>query len=227
MSNIRRKLIMQQEENLLPPEYTAVNYIESFHGQYQYLDIDYIPDIISEEYETTISGAWVQNTPGYPNDKNEYVFGCGELWSFVHIGMTIWPSGYAVRIRKTSTGNMDAVINIPTNTNNIYTHKISSDGYKIFDTTTSQLLGSATYSSPVYTGYYDQSLYVFAWHTRIGNHTVMKLYNFVIRNKTTKQELCHLVPCVRKSDNKPGVYDTVRNRFFVNMNNNGYDFSYN
>lgn len=217
---------MQKKENLLPPEYTAVTYIESFYHQYQYLDIGYIPDITTEEYEITISGAWVKNTPNY-NDNNEYVFGCGRQNKYVHIGMSIWPSGYAARIRKTSTGGMDAVINIPTNTNNIYTHKINSSGYEIIDYITKQSLGTTSFPYPVYTGSYNMSLYVFAWHTERYNHTVMKLYDFVIRNKTTKQELCHLVPCVRKSDNKPGVYDIVRNRFFVNINNNGYDFSYN
>lgn len=44
-----------------------------------------------------------------------------------------------------------------------------------------------------------------------------RIFKFVVKNK------CNLIPCRRKSDNKPGMYDTVSRSFLVNQGT-GADF---
>ena len=42
----------------------------------------------------------------------------------------------------------------------------------------------------------------------------MRLYSFTAKANGTF--IMKMIPCVRKSDNKPGMYDTVSKTFFTN-----------
>ena len=51
--------------------------------------------------------------------------------------------------------------------------------------------------------------------TAVENNTraCMKLYSFVMSGET---EIANFIPCYRKSDNEPGMYDTVSKSFYTN-----------
>ena len=44
----------------------------------------------------------------------------------------------------------------------------------------------------------------------------LRLYGFTVTDSATGTILCDLLPCVRRADNKPGLYDRVNMRFLVN-----------
>lgn len=44
-----------------------------------------------------------------------------------------------------------------------------------------------------------------------------RIYSFYLKNHSTGEVIQNLVPCYRKSDNKPGMYDTVTNAFLTNQ----------
>lgn len=48
------------------------------------------------------------------------------------------------------------------------------------------------------------------------------LYSFQIYNNDSL--VLDFIPCKRKSDNKPGLYDTVEGKFYTNQNTSGDDF---
>ena len=44
----------------------------------------------------------------------------------------------------------------------------------------------------------------------------LRLFSFMVTDSATGTALCDLLPCVRQSDNKPGLYDRINKRFLVN-----------
>ena len=52
--------------------------------------------------------------------------------------------------------------------------------------------------------------------TNLVDYAVCKVYSFLI-SSTNDVAMCSLVPCYRKSDNKSGMYDTVRGMFLTNQ----------
>ena len=63
------------------------------------------------------------------------------------------------------------------------------------------------------------SVVLFAAHTNGGAKSMlssMRLYGFTVTDPMTGAILCDLLPCVRRADNKPGLYDRVNMRFLVN-----------
>ena len=62
-----------------------------------------------------------------------------------------------------------------------------------------------------------------------GHYSKIQLYYLKIYASTTAgvqgNEIRNMIPVVRKSDNKPGLYDTTSKTFFTNMNS-GVDFTY-
>ena len=62
-----------------------------------------------------------------------------------------------------------------------------------------------------------EPLYIFAWNNNGSAqyiHTKLRLYSLVFKNGGSIS--ANYVPCVRKSDSKPGMYDTVSKTFYTN-----------
>ena len=44
-----------------------------------------------------------------------------------------------------------------------------------------------------------------------------RIYNFTVENSQTNRLVANYIPCRRKSDSKPGMYDLVTRNFYVNQ----------
>lgn len=61
----------------------------------------------------------------------------------------------------------------------------------------------------------DTPIAIFAASPTIGLASAFKLYYFEVEDRNS-QRMLNLVPCYRKSDSKPGMYDTVSGKFYTN-----------
>lgn len=186
----------------LPPEYQRVEYLESKGAQYidsgTHLTLD---TIIQCKFVYTATGS------GYPTP-----YGCIQpsfgLYSNGGNGATVYTS-FGSNYDVTYTGNLlDGPKTFIQNKDGVWV-----DGIK-----------KVTYTNTTVTEDPNVHIYLFA---RMGNGTAAKfskarLYSFSILhgNNTVR----NFVPCIRKTDSKPGLYDTVAGTFYTDAGTSGVDF---
>lgn len=187
---------------LLPVEYQKVEYLESKGAQYidsgTHLTLD---TIIQCKFVYTATGS------GYPTP-----YGCIQpsfgLYSNGGNGATVYTS-FGSNYDVTYTGNLlDGPKTFIQNKDGVWV-----DGIK-----------KVTYTNTTVTEDPNVHIYLFA---RMGNGTAAKfsktrLYSFSILhgNNTVR----NFVPCIRKTDSKPGLYDTVTGTFYTDAGTSGVDF---
>ena len=44
-----------------------------------------------------------------------------------------------------------------------------------------------------------------------------RIYELIVDNPNTNKKTIHLIPCYRKADHKPGMYDTVQKSFYISQ----------
>lgn len=185
----------------LPAEYQEVEYLES--TQSQYIDTNYIPNVNSEITIVFSDFSFINNDGGgqYRSPYGYWQSGASIQASRQNTSTTIY----------TSFGNrVDVSYSTRYGWKNVIRHVLSKDGVYENDT---RMLGA--YSSLEFnqaTG----SVYIFARNASgVAQRKVnMKLYSFTISENSEPMQ--NLIPCYRKSDNEPGMYDTVSKSFYTN-----------
>ena len=189
----------------LPGAYRAVEYLEGTGTQY--IATDYVPTAYETStdfvYQYTrmrsaddlIYGITTGNVSYYAEEYN-----AGRWYAAVGLSRysNIQWSGYGNNLFKTH-----AVIDL---------EKITVTNLESGDTRTAN--HNQTYSSFTNT----LPLYIFAWNDRGRGagyiHHGLKIFSLKLYRAGNLS--ANYIPCVRKSDNKPGMYDTVTKQFFTN-----------
>lgn len=184
---VRRRQLMAMQKSELPSEYRRVKYIEG--DGTQYIDSGIYPgygDSLSITFSSTSRG-----------DKNR-PFGAYSPGVAVdgYDGFRVWTNGALQATGNIGDGNVNTISCVD---NNWY------------------LNGNlALANRPTY-GRNDITISLFK--ARYANNMlygdgIMKLYGFSYARDGNN--IMNLIPCTRKADNKPGMYDTVSKTFFTN-----------
>lgn len=199
----RRELMMLGRG--LPGEYRQVEYLKSDGGK-PYINTNLIP---TPNMRILIDG----ETP-YNVDSPGFIFGSrrdnGNLISAEMFWAITWQKFYCYGLgtaRNTKVISAKAYEQFALDFNCNYAHAVKFNGVLSVnnDVTTS-------YSQPIYLwgintsgGLDDQ----YVAGLIIKRFTAYESYN-------TNKMLMNLIPCIRKSDSKPGMYDTVSKTFYTN-----------
>lgn len=179
----------------LPPEYQLVSYIESTGTQY--IDTGYYPN-----QDTVLTGKYyVQNITGVVafarwSGAPEY-----DTFGLYNGGTGLTTVYYGRYSDNKYIGNIGGMVNTIVDVNiGLTSITLNNNQYNIT---------RAQFQSPY-------SLYLFAGNNMgtLANQSHCKIYRMTIReNSTVKLDF---VPCYRKSDEKPGLYDMMSNTFYTN-----------
>ena len=204
-SILKVKQLMSHNPDMLPPAYKKIDYIEC--SGTQWIETNYIPDsnnlIIEWKYMITqqISG-------------DEMMFGTqngsgGSCYAELYDNQRWYAHGltYSYRVRQANSGG-DSGEHI----NQIY--------YAIMDKNSLNIVNTCLFNTPDNTYDKQQSayIYIFAWRNKNGNQQYLsnglRLYCLTFKDGNKKQ--ANFVPCIRRQDSKPGMYDTVAHVFYTN-----------
>jgi len=198
----RRRELMGMQTGGLPGAYRRVEYLESTGTQYFWTDVN-IQDGLTVDS--------VQMRPDIVQDS--YLFG-----GIVSYNGNTYTSCFNGTYRYSVQGsypksyyNAGGVFAPNVKLNLVTTHKngiitVYVDGSLIKNTTTG-------------TSIIDSNEKCVCFGGRRSDGTVFELYSGRVYSlKVSKDNtlLSNFVPCVRKSDNKPGMYDTVSHTFYTN-----------
>ena len=206
MMSLRRR-IMGAEKTLLPREYQQVEYLESTGTQYIDVTQDYAM------YETVVVAAVTKT-----RTNNAMI--CGySLWSDANRNCVIQTSASVGACRRVGTNawTNDAYINIEEYdaVNRILRFETFKDHALVADATTGEELSrndielSQLPTIPVYLfhGASNSNTYV----TRYISARIYRA-TFYLNGETVYD----FIPCYRKSDQKPGMYDLISGEFYTN-----------
>jgi len=199
MSNFRRRLMCVQQHGGLPAGYQEVEYIESTGTQYIDTGV-YLPHKADFNiyYKNKISGVGGNVGFGY-YDYNGFTFEEQGWRNPIARNILIfgknWSDGYSF-----PKGFYDTVRHIELVGNNLYVDgELFSTYERIEDKIASNSLLLGAYRSQSGIGY--------------NSGIIMGKMQFSYDNEI----LFNGIPCYRKSDNKPGLYDTVTKEFYTNQ----------
>ena len=183
--------------------YRRVEYLESTGTQY-----------IDTGVATSLNTEWYVDFSNFDGTGNSFagLGGCGDNGCWINVSVAI--SNYNVSYA--SFGNIvDRSFNAKTVVgeywnNGRHTIKISKDGVLMDDINTGVQFTGATFTPN------NDTLCIFARKRNgvVTRYIKARLFNNEIRSNGTL--VSHMIPCVRKSDSKPGTYDTVTNAFYTN-----------
>lgn len=197
---------------LLPIEYQEVAYLESTGTQYINTGVIAVNDmntIVEFEYtqmpttSTVVLGVYDNNiTPAIC-----YYAICARASHYNQI---------CIRVDGNDTNNVYSSTLCQINKRLICESIFKSTG------TTLKINGVVEGTKSFSLGSTTQVLYLFALHNTITSETStgvnqfakVKVYNCYIK---TPNNLKHFIPCYRKSDNKPGMFDIVNQQFYTNQ----------
>ena len=202
-------VVHNDDGNMVPEEYQKVEYLESTGTQYLISNIPVQSPIqIETNIMFTANGDFATCCAGYETiDGKVRIGGCG----YYHNQIQCYYGNYYLS---------QSII-----TNNKYHIKyIASEGtqtVKLNETIVSQTKYSHTAAMlPIDST--KINFYIFAegrvksdGSTNVLFYNKSKIYSLKVGNNTTT--LGNFIPCRRKSDDKPGMYDTVSQTFFTNQ----------
>ena len=200
MMSLRRGL-MGQQQNLFPAIYRKVNYLQSTGTQYFWTDI-YIQDGLTVDCVQESSGA-----------QDSYLFG-GITTSVSQSARSCFNGAYNTSLQGSYPGAYYLINNI-LQYNIVYhivtTHKegtciVYIDGTKVKETNSGGAISDSQVKCACFAG-------------RKGDGTTFEFYKGKVYSlKVSKNGILYAdyIPCVRKSDGKPGMYDTVTKTFYTN-----------
>lgn len=187
----------------LPPEYQEVEYLQSTGTQY-----------IDTGLTGNIDKEWVIEFSDFDRNGVSYAGPFGNYASGAIVGIYC---GNQVRVYA-SFGNVeDLYYNTSSASATEWAEStrrkiaISRNGVYENDVQKIPAFSNLSYTSS------DSTIVLFARRGSngiVGNNIKAKIYNFMcIESGAT---IAHFIPCYRKSDDEPGMYDIVRNQFYTN-----------
>ena len=186
----------------LPKEYQKIEYIESTGTQY--IDTNFLP---------TINTFWSLEFSHFDINNNIYggLGGAGKTGSWINVSTNYsydrsWASfGNNVDIVFTMSSNQLLTWNAGKHISSVSKEGSWMDGKQV-----------ATFKNVTFENMID-TLCISARKSNntIGRYVKMKIYHSEIKDDNILVR--NLIPCRRKSDNKPGMYDTVSQTFFTNQ----------
>lgn len=190
----------------LPSEYQEVEYLESTGTQYINIINDFAGQNVKEEFDTEIEIVYLNNENwffGYNQYSNLQGRTIGTpantktICALNYAGNTIISSGIyklnefiKINVQYNNSGLSKLIVD--EFSGDFYTYnvdKITHNAFNLFAGTSS--IGGAGYHS----------------------HIKMKIFKRIVEGKPNR--IC--IPCYRKADGKPGMYDTVNNVFYTNQ----------
>lgn len=182
----------------LPTEYQEVEYIQS-HGT----------EWINTGFSPTIETDVVIDFSDFDNNGNAYATPFGLAITRSHVGIYKQNNNRAIY---TSFGSsVDVSYDTPYGWENRLVISQSKNG--VFENNTHVI---SAYSNLTFTET-ARNIYVFARSDGSGNAArivILKLYGLQINDNGI--QVRNYIPCYRKSDNKPGLYDLVTREFYTN-----------
>lgn len=199
---------------MLPKEYQEVEYLESTEEGGQWLDTDFIPNVTTEfecVYEPTKRGS----------GKNLALFGCDNTSTYGGWGCNfiVWDGPAKTYFARCYISACGAQWGNPTASNNAFfglgrkTRAFANANELVFDYNNSL----HSYNKQRNSTYSSTTIYVFARHDSIAREPAQSLRIYSLIFSEDDEQKVNLVPCYRKADEKPGMYDTVRKIFLTNQ----------
>lgn len=187
----------KEEEHVLPSEYQRVEYIESTGTQY--IDTDHLPTsstrmVIDCAITPASFGDWAEH-----GTSGSDTFAMGAHNDLIYYGLDSQDISTGV----THTSGRRYVYDL----NNYNTT------YQVYDTVSRQFVVDIQISS--YTASATHTIYVFRYNGGSSQFCPSKVYSCQIYESGTL--VMDMVPCYRKSDDEPGLYDLIGGEFYVNQ----------
>ena len=191
------QMVLQQCERYLPYAYQQVEYLEGTGTQY--INTGVVPlssDVIAATYQFT--NIQVSDNSLFYIDNGAYTNNaCGFSSSYYsNVGSYVCGWGGATTISNPSPDLNKHILNL-------------SNGVFTLD---NNVLATRSGSVSL-----NKNLWLFGWNRNnsVAIYGKVKVFRFTITSSSNEKRI-DLIPCYRKSDNKPGMYDPVSETFFTN-----------
>ena len=195
MMAIRRALLAQQGGGILPGIYRQLEWIGSDGNQY--IDTSYVP-VQGDEFNVS----FIQTGNG-STFRALFCAGTGTYQSVVLLPQNVGSGGGFIRYF--SSGSKQFTFAYGSDLLNI---TIDKDGVLSVD---NHYLATCAFENDLD----GDNAYIRIFRRANGNNPMSgKLYGFTVTNNGVDK--LKLIPCLRISDSKPGVYDTVSESFYAN-----------
>lgn len=209
MISIRRNLmakIRQSGGGRLPAEYQEVEFLQSAGAQC--IDTGFSGrsgysawySISFDRITTTLQQVFASTSTGDQRLYFPYAESNG-CWAYAY---------------RTVKNTSDAVV--ASQKYSVFAKLINSEQTVMID---GNVIASGTVSTSIANG---TNLYLFAANATNRRYSYAKIYDFRLYDHTEERYVANYVPCYRKADGKPGMYDLTTDSFFVNRNT-GADFT--
>lgn len=204
MISIRRKLIakVQSGGGRLPSAYREVEYIQSSGSQFINISDEY------HQYEYSAVVAFMTT-------RTQYAALCGWFDDY-YIGTDI---GYSASMSSHRINGRNTSKSVFVTSANHLGQKLQFDCFKAYAKITDPVTGTVLAENNNYFELVDSPLWVFHCDSdksyMITRRVSARLYSF--KAFLSGSLAVDLVPCYRKSDNTPGLYDLVSDTFFTNQ----------
>lgn len=204
MISIRRKLMakMQSGGGRLPSAYREAEYIQSSGSQFINISDEY------HQYEYSVVAA-------FTNTRTQYACLCGwfdDAYIATDIGQSASMAVHRINGRGTSKS-------ASVTSADYLGQKLQFDCFKAYAKITDPVTGTVLAENNNYFELVDSPLWVFHCDSNksymIKRLVSARLYSF--KAFLSGSLAVDLVPCYRKSDNTPGLYDLVSDTFFTNQ----------
>jgi len=203
--------LLRSGGNHLPSDYTAVTCLKNLTETSTYLSTNY-DCVWNRKYEYDLqpvmrSHNWTSLGASTTNSE-------ANRWGFNSEGKAPQAS-LLMRLGGASqqTNNISDLDNV----RRTYTY-IIENGYQV-----SSISGISTTLSTSQTGLATGKLVLFA-HGTGGDRYRGRIYGLKISDTQNGKMIADMVPCVRKADNKPGMYDFVTKTFYSSATSTDYEY---
>ena len=196
----KKAIMMMGRESILPSEYRQIEYLEC--SGTQYIMSDYIPSVDNVEatWEFAFTASQVyDNMLWGAQGSNSIKTWQAELYNDIN-----WYVGIGVKQYRAVLQGVGNSLNTK------YTAHVDTD-YLTID-------GHSSVPTSNRTGANTRPISIFAWTNTDGiaayRNRGCRIYS--LEFKEDGAPAANFVPCIRKADSKPGMYDTVSDTFYTN-----------
>ena len=198
----------------LPTEYQEVEYIQAPDKLGCYIDLGFTFDTSARVQLSQYITTPTNSIYGYP-------FGAAESSGAIRCMLSnpYSNNGGASAYGSNGTAYLLAVASVKANSFNDFEITLKKGALTLSNATTGAT--STNKSQAEYT--MQSNLYLFAQNyngsARFGVDRTIRTFKYYDKNDTL---ICNLIPCYRKADNIPGMYDTVRKIFLTNAGSGSF-----